>query len=51
MAVHSVTHEEDRDHWQNGTEDTWAGEMGDMKRMLARWANIPIDDIYGSRGG
>ena len=50
MAVHSITHQEDRGYWQNGTEDTWASEMGDMKRMLSRWANIPIDEIYGSRG-
>lgn len=51
LAVHSITHEEDRGYWQNGTEDTWAAEMGDMKDMLARWANIPKDEIYGSRGG
>ena len=50
MAVHSITHQEDRGYWQNGTEETWAEEMGDMKRMLARWANIPSDEIYGSRG-
>ena len=50
MAVHSITHEEDVGYWQNGTEETWAEEMGDMKRMLARWANIPSDEIYGSRG-
>ena len=49
--MHSITHEEDRGYWQNGTEDTWAAEMGDMKDMLARWANIPKDEIYGSRGG
>jgi len=49
FGVHSVTHSEDLGYWQNGTEDVWAGEMGDMRRMLARWANIPLGEIYGSR--
>ena len=49
FGVHSITHEEELSYWQNGTEDVWAGEMGDMRRMLSRWANIPLAEIYGSR--
>jgi len=49
IAVHSISHHEDLGYWHNGTEDTWASEMGDMRRMLSHWANIPLEEIYGSR--
>ena len=48
IATHSITHNEE-EYWQNGTEQTWADEMGGMRDMLSRWANIPPHEIYGSR--
>lgn len=49
IAVHSISHHVDIGYWHNGTEDTWGDEMGDMRRMISRWANIPLEEIYGSR--
>ena len=48
IAAHSITHNEE-EYWLNGTEQTWADEMGGMRDMLSRWANIPPHEIYGSR--
>merc|ERR1712142_351242 len=49
MAAHSITHDNDESYWDNGTESTWAAEMGGVRDMLTRWGNVPADDIYGVR--
>lgn len=49
MAVHSISHENDEEYWDNGTETTWAAEMGGARDILVKWGNVPVDDIYGSR--
>ena len=49
ISTHSITHDNDEKYWQNGTQDTWQSEMGGMRDLLAKWANIPKDQIYGSR--
>ena len=36
-------------YWANATSETWAHEMGGMRDLLSRWANIPEEQIYGSR--
>ena len=49
VAVHSITHDNDVNYWANATTETWAHEMGGMKDLLSRWANIPEEQIYGGR--
>ena len=49
IAAHSISHENDEDYWQTGTQETWAQEMGGMKEILSKWANIPVKEVYGSR--
>jgi len=49
IAVHSITHDNDVNYWANATTETWAHEMGGMRDLLSRWANIPEEQIYGGR--
>ena len=47
--MHSISHDNEEEFWSNGTVETWALEMGGQRDMLAAWANIAKDEIYGSR--
>merc|ERR1719186_1919678 len=47
--THSITHDNEEKYWDNGTEDSWAAEMGGARDLMVKWANIPAEDIYGSR--
>jgi len=49
MAVHSISHDNEEEYWDNGTVSSWSAEMGGARDMMVRWGNVPADDIYGSR--
>lgn len=37
------------DAWKKMDLDTWRKEMGGMRRLLSKFADIPIEDIQGAR--
>jgi len=49
IAVHSVTHNNDEDYWDNATETLWAEEIASGRDIISKWGNVPTEEIYGFR--
>ncbi|CAH1961452.1 unnamed protein product [Acanthoscelides obtectus] len=49
IAVHSITKNNLQSYWRNANESTLTQEFLGMKKILAKFANIPEDQIIGAR--
>lgn len=49
IALHSITHDTYTSYWQNLDVATLIEEFGGERQLVAKFANIPIDDIKGMR--
>jgi len=49
MASHSITHRTNDTYWKNLDEEGHKKEFHGMKQMLAQFANVPINEIIGTR--
>jgi len=49
MASHSITHNNKESYWEEADEALWRSEIGGARDIASFWANIPEEDIFGSR--
>ncbi|XP_050356580.1 chitin deacetylase 8-like [Nymphalis io] len=49
IALHSISHIADQEYWRDATYERLMKEIGDQKRQVAHFANIPINSIHGLR--
>jgi len=49
MASHSITHRTNDTYWKTLDVEGHKQEFNGMKQMLAQFANVPIDEIIGTR--
>jgi len=49
IATHTMTHNDDKDYWTEGSEETWRSEFLDGREALKLFAFIPSEDVVGVR--
>ncbi|XP_047539164.1 chitin deacetylase 8-like [Vanessa atalanta] len=49
IALHSISHKADQEYWRDASYERLMREIGDQKRQVAHFANIPINSIHGLR--
>jgi len=49
VAVHSITHRSPPDYFKGLNQSEWTAEMGGMKTMLTNFAELPPEEIRGTR--
>lgn len=49
ISVKSITQTPDFSYWANANATVWELEVADMRRMIAKYAALPIEEIEGDR--
>jgi len=49
IACHSVTHKNNQTYWSSAPSDVWMHEVEDMRKIIAKFANINETNIKGHR--
>lgn len=49
IGVHSISHLPSTEYWKNANQTIWEEELGGIRKIISKFANIPESDIVGVR--